>query len=209
MGARLLLRLRRAARHAHGPRRRSSPPPTIVNDVGRAPARARCCASTARSATPARSPARSSATRADRADRDDQRARRASSPRAIPAPARFAGGHPAKRTFQAIRIAVNDELDQLDAALPLAWGVLCAERPICRDFLPLAGRPAREALPRRPRAGLHLPAGAPGLRLRSRRPRPSCSPPRRRADARRGRRQPPLGVRPAARRAQAQGGPPA
>src|SRR5918998_770892 len=27
---------------------------------------------------------------------------------AIPAPARFAGGHPAKRTFQAIRIAVND-----------------------------------------------------------------------------------------------------
>jgi 16S rRNA (cytosine1402-N4)-methyltransferase len=43
---------------------------------------------------------------------------------AVPAPARFGGGHPAKRSFQAVRIVVNDELGQLDRALPLAWDIL-------------------------------------------------------------------------------------
>jgi 16S rRNA (cytosine1402-N4)-methyltransferase len=43
---------------------------------------------------------------------------------AVPVPAQFAGGHPAKRTFQALRVVVNDELGQIDEALPLAWEIL-------------------------------------------------------------------------------------
>lgn len=43
---------------------------------------------------------------------------------AIPAAARRTGGNPAKRTFQALRIEVNDELGALTRALPAALGAL-------------------------------------------------------------------------------------
>jgi 16S rRNA (cytosine1402-N4)-methyltransferase len=43
---------------------------------------------------------------------------------AIPAPARRTGGHPAKRTFQALRIVVNSELDSLRQAIPAALDAL-------------------------------------------------------------------------------------
>lgn len=42
----------------------------------------------------------------------------------IPAPARRVGGHPAKRTFQALRIEVNQELEILERAIPRALAAL-------------------------------------------------------------------------------------
>jgi 16S rRNA (cytosine1402-N4)-methyltransferase len=43
---------------------------------------------------------------------------------ALPPRAQFGRGHPAKRTFQALRIAVNSELESLERALPMAWELL-------------------------------------------------------------------------------------
>ena len=50
---------------------------------------------------------------------------------AVPAPRRFGDGHPAKRVFQALRIAVNDELGSLERALPSAVEMLRPGGRIC------------------------------------------------------------------------------
>lgn len=60
---------------------------------------------------------------------------------AIPAPARRSGGHPAKRIFQAIRIAVNDELRVFEEALLQAIEVLKPGGRVSVITFPLAGRP--------------------------------------------------------------------
>jgi 16S rRNA (cytosine1402-N4)-methyltransferase len=94
---------------------------------------------------------------------------------AVPAASRRTGGHPAKRTFQALRIEVNGELDSLRAAMPAALGVLALggrivvesyqsleDRMVKQAFASLAKSRTPEGLP------VELPGHGPELKLLTR-----------------------------------------
>ncbi|MFC0473072.1 16S rRNA (cytosine(1402)-N(4))-methyltransferase RsmH [Halalkalibacter kiskunsagensis] len=80
---------------------------------------------------------------------------------AIPAPARRTGGHPAKRTFQAIRIAVNDELGAFEEALEDSISLLApGGRISVITFHSLEDRLCKEVF-REKSKGPDLPPGLP------------------------------------------------
>jgi 16S rRNA (cytosine1402-N4)-methyltransferase len=94
---------------------------------------------------------------------------------AIPAATRRTGGNPAKRTFQALRIEVNDELGTLRRALPAALDVLAVGgRVVVLAYHSLEDRIVKRELVRRSAdqtpPGLPVPAAgaAPQFRLLTR-----------------------------------------
>jgi 16S rRNA (cytosine1402-N4)-methyltransferase len=93
----------------------------------------------------------------------------------IPAPARRTGGHPAKRTFQALRIEVNRELEVLQRAVPAAADALAVGgRIVVLAYHSLEDRVVKRALAERARSTappdlpVELPEHAPVMRLLTR-----------------------------------------
>lgn len=93
----------------------------------------------------------------------------------VPAATRRTGGHPAKRTFQALRIEVNGELEVLGRAIPAALAALApGGRIVVESYQSLEDRIVKRALAEwaasRTPAGLpvELPGHGPRLRLLTR-----------------------------------------
>jgi len=73
--------------------------------------------------------------------------------RVIPVPARRTGGHPAKRTFQALRIEVNEELDVLARAVPAALdSISVGGRVVVMSYHSLEDRLVKQAFAGRTRS---------------------------------------------------------
>ena len=94
---------------------------------------------------------------------------------AVPAASRRTGGHPAKRTFQALRIEVNGELDVLRRALPAALTVLrVGGRIVVEAYQSLEDRLVKRAMAELaksrtpPGVPIELPGHGPQLRLLTR-----------------------------------------